>query len=183
MFGTFRHSRSLLKLIQKYLQACACQTKWSPYNLFRTCRHSRSLLKIIQRYYKLLKIQKYVWDLCKFARLSRASIQKKVWDLQALQESFESNTKILQASKNSDICLGPPGLLKIIQKYYKLARHYEASKNSEFCLGPPGTPRVIWKLYKNIVYSLPNILELRTSRHSRSLLKFIQKCFKTCQTF
>ena len=60
---------------------------------------------------KLIKIQKYVWDLQalkEFVKnhtkiftslpdiIERLQIQKKVWDIQALQESFESNTKILQ---------------------------------------------------------------------------------------
>ena len=67
MFRTFRHSRNLLKIIQKYLQPC--QTFWSFYNfrkVFGTSRHSRSLLKIIQKY---LQACQTFWSFYNFLKI------------------------------------------------------------------------------------------------------------------
>ena len=51
--------------------------------------------------------------------LKLLELQKNIWELQALQESFRNSYKNI----------------------YKLARHSQAFTTSEKCLGPPGTPR------------------------------------------
>ena len=102
MFENSRHSRSLLKIIQKYLQAC--QTFWSFYNfrkMFGTSRHSRSSYKNI---YKLARHSEASTTSGKMSQTSRHSrsllkiIQKY---LQACQHC--------EASTTSEKCLGPPG--------------------------------------------------------------------------
>ena len=57
----------MLKIIQKYLQAC--QTFWSFYNfrkIFGTSKHSRSLLKIIQKY---LQACQTFWSFYNFRKM------------------------------------------------------------------------------------------------------------------
>ena len=148
MFRTSRHSRSLLKIIHKYLQAW--QTFLSFYNfwkMFRTSRHSRSLEKqYLQAWQKFLRFNNF-WKMYMSSRLSRSLLKIIQKYLQAWQTFHFHLEK----------CLVHPGTLGVFQKscknIYKHDRHSWAS-TTEKCLIPIRHSRNLklkWKRWKKVL--------------------------------
>ena len=142
MFGTSRHSRSLLKIIQKYLQAW--QTFWSFnifWKIFRSSRHSRRILEVIQKYLQGWKIILSFYNFLKNVKKLHA-LQESLWSHKKLLKTWETFWSIDNFWKIFRCLRHSWSLLEEIQKYFKLDRHSGASTISEKCLGAPGTPGV-----------------------------------------
>ena len=117
-------------------------------------------------------------------------LQKNVQELQALQESFRSHTKIFPSltdiwdllQLNIGNYLGVSETPRIFYQSYKnihiFERHFGPSTTSEKCLGTPGTPGDFQKSYK-IFPSLTDILQLLQLLKNIQVLQELQESFRS----
>ena len=156
MSSTSRHSRSLVEVIQKYLQAW--QTFWRFYNFKKNIHDLQALQKFHRSHTKKSTSMSDILELLQ--------LQKNIQDFQAHQEScrrhakiFTSFTDFLKILQLQLQCSGPPGTSGVLWKSYK--------KNLQ-----------AWLTF----WSLCNFRKMsRTSRHYESIVKVIKEYLQACR--